>query len=345
MKALPGLDAIIPRLVEKQVVFIGEIHDRLDHHLAQLEIIQALHTIHDDLVIGVEYFQAPFQQHLDAYIAGNVDEKALLKNTEYFDRWSFDYRLYRPIIKYAREHSIPVIALNVPAEITRKVARSGLDSLNDEEKAQIPPEIDRSDRAYEDRLRAVFEIHRQQNTSLTNFDYFVQAQLLWDEGMAARAANYLHTHPTRHMVILAGNGHLLYGSGIPHRLTRRVPVRSAIVINAGDENVDPDMGDFLLFPPKTGLSPRGMLGIFMREHDNGVVIEDLVPGGAAITAGLKKRDQIVEVDGERVTAASDVKLALLDKQPNDRVTVVVRRGDDHSDIRLVSFEVVLVAPH
>ena len=86
LKALPTVDAVIPRLAQKQVVFVGEIHDQYGHHLAQLEIIRRLHAIHDDLVIGVEYFQVPFQQALDAYIAGRLTEKQLLKQTEYFER-------------------------------------------------------------------------------------------------------------------------------------------------------------------------------------------------------------------------------------------------------------------
>ncbi|MFQ6021515.1 MAG: ChaN family lipoprotein [Acidiferrobacterales bacterium] len=345
LRALSDLDTIIPRLAEQQVVFIGEIHDRFDHHLAQLEIIRALHAIHDNLVIAVEYFQAPFQRYLDAYVAGDVDEKTLLKETEYFSRWGFDYRLYRPIIEYARKHGIPLIALNLPAEISRKVARSGLDGLNDKERGQIPREIDRSDDAYRERLRSVFEKHRQQNTSLTNFDYFVQAQLLWDEAMAEHAANYLRRHPTQHMVILAGNGHLLYGAGIPRRLMRRIRVRSAIVINASDELPHPDMADFLLFPAMISLPPAARLGIYMQSRNHSVVIEDLVPGGAAITAGLKKGDQIVEVNADVVATPSDVKLALLDKQPNDRITVVVKRADDHAGHRLINFEVVLTASH
>jgi uncharacterized iron-regulated protein len=105
LSALPSLDAIIPQLAQKQVVFVGEIHDRFGHHLAQLEIIKRLYRAYSDLAIGVEYFQRSSQPYLDAYIAGELDEKSFLKKTEYFERWSFDYRLYRPIFRYAREHN------------------------------------------------------------------------------------------------------------------------------------------------------------------------------------------------------------------------------------------------
>ncbi len=345
LRTLADLDAIVPQLAEKRVVFVGEIHDRFDHHLAQLALIRALHALHAELAIGMEYFQTSAQQYLDAYVTGKLDEKTFLQKTQYFERWGFDYRLYRPIMKYARENGIPLVALNLPTELTRKVARFGLDGLSEEEKTQIPSEIDRSDHAYRERLRSVFEQHRRQRVDLANFDFFVEAQLLWDEAMAATAADYLRRNPARRMIILAGNGHLSYGSGIPNRLTRRLPVDSVIVINAGDEVPDPELADFLLYPTKISLAPAGMLGIAMQKRDDRIVIEDLIPGGAAINAGLAKGDQLVEVGGDKVTTLGDVKLALLDKRPHDRITVIVRRSATNSGTRLIDFEVALSAPH
>jgi uncharacterized iron-regulated protein len=345
LKALPTLSAIIPRLAEKQVVFVGETHDQFGHHLAQLEIIKGLDAIHDDLVIGVEYFQVPFQPALDAYIAGSSTEKDLLKQTEYFERWRFDYRLYRPILQYAREHGIPLIALNIPAEISRKVARSGIKSLSAAEQAQIPQDIDRSDQAYRERLRAVFETHRERGAAPGNFDHFVDSQLLWDEGMAETAANYLRRHPGRHMVILAGSGHLLYGSGIPQRLQRRVPLDSAIVVNAGASVTDPQMADFLLFPTETTLPPAGLLGVLLQERDDSVVIDDVIDDGAAKRAGLQKGDLLLALDGSQMSTVADVKIALLDKEAGQQVRVRVKRGQASEAAEVIEVDIALMASH
>ncbi|MDH3672451.1 MAG: ChaN family lipoprotein [Gammaproteobacteria bacterium] len=343
LSALPDLDAIIPQLAQKQVVFVGEIHDRFGHHLAQLEIIKRLHRAHSDLAIGVEYFQRSSQPHLDAYIAGELDEKGFLKKTEYFERWSFDYRLYRPIFRYARKHNIPLVALNIPTEISRKVALSGLGSLTDDEKAQVTAQVDKSDLEYRELLRAVFEEHRQRNTELDNFDYFVEAQLLWDESMADNATGYLREYPQRHLVILAGNGHLVYGSGIPRRLLRRLPVTSATVINASGQPAEPDMADFLVFPPKVTLPSAGLLGIYMQKKETSVVVEDLVPQGGAAKAGLTKGDQLVAIHGEAIETLGDVKIALLDKRPGDRINITVKRDASSTSPEVLEFEVVLTA--
>lgn len=344
LKTLPDLRAIIPQLAEKRVIFVGETHDRYEDHLAQLEIIRALHARRPDLALGVEYFQAPFQQALDSYVAGQSSEKQLLRETEYFERWRFDYRLYRPIMQYARAQGIPVIALNIPTEISQKVARSGIDSLSSSEQTLLPKEIDRSDAAYRERLRAVFDTHRERAAAPGSFDYFVEAQLLWDEAMAETAAAYLQRHPQRSMVILAGNGHLLYGSGIPRRLLRRISVDSAIVINANGID-DPAMADFLLLPPSASLPPAGLLGVFVRRQEKELIIDDLTADGPAMQAGLKKNDVLLAVNGEQVSTLADVKLALLDKLAGERVNVSFRRVQSDNAVKTIDVEVELMAAH
>jgi uncharacterized iron-regulated protein len=215
------LGSIVPALADKRVVFIGEIHNRYEHHLTQLEIIRQLHALHPRLAIAMEAFQQPFQRTLDAYIAGELSERELLRDSEYYQRWRFDFRHYAPILRFAREHQLPVIALNLPAELTRKAGQVGIEGLSAAEKAAIPDSIDRSDAAYEARLRDVFDQHPHRDNQ--SFEKFLDVQLLWDEGMAERAARYLKAHPQDVLVVLAGGGHLAYGSGIPQRLRRRQP--------------------------------------------------------------------------------------------------------------------------
>ena len=81
--------------------------------LLQLEdydgLVRRLRERGAELAIGMEFFQQPFQDSLDAYIAGTLSEEDLLRETEYFERWRFDYRLYRPILRYAKEHGIDVV--------------------------------------------------------------------------------------------------------------------------------------------------------------------------------------------------------------------------------------------
>ncbi len=321
----PSLDAIIPELAGKQVVFVGETHDRYEHHLVQLDMIRRLHAIHPDLAIGMEFFQRPFQPTLDAFIAGRLDEKTFLKKTQYFQRWGFDYRLYRPILDYARQQRIPVLALNAPAEISRKVGQVGLAGLSATDKAQIPAEIDRSDATYRHRLKQVYRQHGRKDGG-EGFKRFWEVQLLWDETMAETAANYLKQHPNHPLVVLAGRGHLAYGAGIPRRLTRRRPVTTAIVITVDThEKTAAGMADFLLVAEKVELPQAGRLGISMEKSAAGVRIQAVQADSGAAKAGLQRGDQITGLDGQLVTDPDDIQIALLDKRPGDPVKLLIRR--------------------
>ena len=317
--ALP-LDSLAAQLATKRVVFVGEIHDRYDHHLNQLEIIRRLHELEPAFAIGVEYFQQPFQPQVDDYIAGRLSEDEFLRATEYYERWGYDYRLYAPIFRYARQQRIPVRALDVPSALTSAVAKVGIAGLSENQRAYLPREIEPPDEAYESRLRAVFETH----PGSTDFSRFVEVQTLRDEGMAESAAAYLNADAGRRLVILAGAGHVAFGSGIPISLERRTNATHAIVLSSGEE-VEPRMADYLLLNRKQELPPAGILGVDLEEKGGECRIGSLSPGGAAEKAGLRKGDVLVAFDSQPVKTIADVRLAIWDKKPGDRVRVKVRR--------------------
>ncbi|MDX2458081.1 MAG: ChaN family lipoprotein [Gammaproteobacteria bacterium] len=319
LNAYTTVEKIIPALAKKRVVFVGETHNRYDHHLIQLEIIRRLHQIHPQLAIGMETFQQPFQQHLDDYVSGAISEQEMLRATEYFKRWRMDFRLYAPILRYAREHQLPVIALNLPVELTSKVARVGLEGMTEEERTRLPAEIDRSDAAYEARIKKVFEYHPKDGGQ--KFEYFLEVQLLWDEGMAERAAAFLQEYPDHHMVIVAGSGHLAYGSAIPRRLTRRVQADTAIVLNSWQGAIVPGLADYLLLPVKQPLPPTGKIGALLKEEDGSVKVTTCFEDSPCTTAGIKAGDRILSIDDKAIKNLADFRLALWGKQPGDTISI------------------------
>ena len=316
-------------LADKRVIYVGETHDRMDHHRLQLAVLDALHRAERDLAIGVEWFQHGFQPALDDFLAGRIDEAELLHRTEYFQRWRFDYRLYQPIIQYARQHRLPLLALNAPRELTEAVSRHGLEKIPKKFRRQLPSSYDRSNTEYEAFLRSVFEQHPMMGES-GQFDRFLEVQLTWDESMAEQAANYLAAHPDKTLVVFAGSGHIARGAGIPDRVQRRIEVDSAIVLPADVGGAIPDSADFLVATQTQYLKPSGLLGVFLDSDDKGLVIKSFAEDASgARDAGLREGDRLMTVEGKPVPHLSALKLALMNKAPDQKVSLIYRRnGED-----------------
>ncbi|NTV94527.1 MAG: PDZ domain-containing protein, partial [Thiobacillus sp.] len=215
------------------------------------------------------------------------------------------------------------VALNLPDEISRKVARGGVAALAVTERLWLPAQIDPADEDYRQRIRAAFDQHPPH--ARRDFDNFMAAQVLKDEVMAARAADYLVRNPKRRLVILAGNGHLIHGSGIPKRLTRRLAVRSIIVVNNPGDEIAPDLADIMLFPDKQELPAAGKLGIAMNDSAAGLKVEESEPDGAARAAGILPGDILVALNGQPLPDSVALKAGLLDNKPGDKVQLKVRR--------------------
>ncbi|MEE8142472.1 MAG: ChaN family lipoprotein, partial [Planctomycetota bacterium] len=59
-----------------------------------------------------EMVQLIHQDHLDAYLAGELQEREFLKEIDYENTWGFYWSNHRLHFEFAREHDIPMLALN-----------------------------------------------------------------------------------------------------------------------------------------------------------------------------------------------------------------------------------------
>ncbi len=373
-KDLYGIDRIIDELAERRatrsglqeagvdsagegvfgvdVIFVGEQHDRFSHHISQLEVIRTLYERGIRFSVGMEMFQRQFQPVIDDFLANRITEKEMLRKTEYFRRWGYDYGLYRPIIRFCKANGISIRALNAPKEITSKVARSCIDALTDDERRLIPEELDLGNLSYKRQLKEIFKAHRNRagDKISGNFECFYQAQIIWDETMAETIVNYIIGEDTvmgreeatgdynaykafnrqnrQIMVVLAGNGHLSFGYGIPDRVRRRSSGRlnTAILLNT-DEAADPRMGDYFLFPPDVSPPFTARLGVYLGDSgpNKGLIIKRVMEASPTDRAGLRVNDEIIAIDGERVSDIYDLKLNLAFKREGDNATLTIKR--------------------
>lgn len=236
----------LQQLAKADVVYLGETHDSAKDHQNQLKIIEELYRRNKKIAIAKEMFQRPYQGVVDDYLAGKISEQQLLAKSEYEQRWGFPWEYYAPIVRFAKAKKLPILALNTPTEVTRKVAKSGLESLSPEERKDIPPftEIRTDNAEYRQLLLKIFQQHQADASGNSpSFEGFFLAQVLWDETMAEGIAKFLAKKPNYQVVVLVGQGHIVYNYGIPSRVARRINKRqfsqsSVLLSSPQDEQTD-----------------------------------------------------------------------------------------------------------
>jgi uncharacterized iron-regulated protein len=165
----------------------------------------------------------------------------------YYDNWNFAWPYYSPIFHYAKEERIPLLGLNVPRSVTRKVAQSGFNSLSEAQKADLGDVTCRVDRKYMDFIKQAYGAHGHGGMS---FIYFCEAQMLWDTVMAVTALKYLKENPEVTMVLLTGTGHA-WKQGIPYQIKERADIPLAVLLPEVKERIEPgkiggDDTDFII---------------------------------------------------------------------------------------------------
>ncbi|OQY48184.1 MAG: hypothetical protein B6240_04980, partial [Desulfobacteraceae bacterium 4572_87] len=229
---------LIQQLSSVDVIFIGEVHNNPEHHLIQVQLLQALMA--NDTpppAVAMEFFDTTCQPVLDRFMNGDLDETAFLKQVDWKNSWRFPYHLYRPILWISRDKGTALLGINAPNRIVKKVARSGLPSLTSEERNQIARDIDLNDKAHREYLESIFkqhQTHKNRKHGIRNFDHFYQAQCVWDETMAETIADHIKAHDIKahgeKMVVFTGNGHIANKFGVPNRVLRRMDVKTASIV-------------------------------------------------------------------------------------------------------------------
>ena len=85
------------------------------------------------------------------------------------------------------------------------MARNGLESLEASERNQLASHIDLENERHRSYLRKAYEAH--EHPDLRRFDYFYEAQCVWEDTMAENIAEHLKRHKER-LAVFLGNGHI-----------------------------------------------------------------------------------------------------------------------------------------
>lgn len=325
---------LLKGLTDKPVVLLGEIHDRADDHRWQLDMLKALHNQQPDMAIGLEMFPRRVQATLDRWVAGSLDEAAFLKEADWDRVWAFDAQHYLPLFRFAREHKLPMLALNVDRSLVRRVSSTGWAAIPQSEREGVGDPAPATSE-YREELQATFSQHPEfkagKPEAETQFLRFVEAQLLWDRAMAEAIAGYRRAHPSTRVVGILGAGHVRNGQGVPHQLRDLGLGKPGTLMTLPTDHACAGLPDGVadavyLIPPQPDPFPPPRLGIAMKEGPEGVVIERVVPDSVAKRAGLQDGDLILQAAGIKVTSIDDVRGHVQRQPPGTWLPLLIRRG-------------------
>ena len=322
---------LLEQLSAQQVVLLGETHDRADDHRWQLDVLTTLHRQGKRVAIGFEMFPRRLQPILDRWVAGELSEAAFLEQAEWKKVWGYDAELYLPLFRFAREHRLPMLALNVDRKLVQQVSARGWDAVPESERQGVsrptPPRED-----YRAALKEVFDSHAELQKDAGRFDFFVDAQVLWDRAMAEGIAAHLQRHPQDQVIGILGAGHIQNGYGVPHQLTSLGITRhSSLMTWPSDHSckaLTAGLADavFVIPPQPESASPPPRLGVRLEMASDGVRIEGVMQGSLAEQTGLKAGDVVVQAAGRKPGDIQDM-IRLVQRQPAGTwLPLQIRRG-------------------
>lgn len=186
------------------------------HHENQARWLEALRTSAaargSRLRLGLEFLTYPDQPYVDDYLAGRLSQTDFLKQV----KWGAN-----PFEAYDRLMQISILpsglgtrALNIPKEISSKVAKVGPEGLSEKDLALLPPIWERGGPEYFERFASTMRGHVPEE----KIERYFWAQSLWDDTMAWNATKNREADEIVNVIV--GEFHVEFGHGLPARIRR-----------------------------------------------------------------------------------------------------------------------------
>ncbi len=125
-----SFEAIVEALASADVLFVGEEHnDPMVHFLERKLLATAFGAYRDrGVVLSMEMFSRDVQPIVNEYLADLITESHFRSSSNPWSNYATDYE---GMVRFAKAHSVPVVASNAPRRYTNRVTRLGPDALYD----------------------------------------------------------------------------------------------------------------------------------------------------------------------------------------------------------------------
>jgi len=242
------------QVAAQDVVYLGEEHQNRWHVEAAVRILDGLLAKHRQPVVALEMFSWDGQTGIDRYVSGEAQSKAdFLQESHWEENWGGGFENYEPLINFARERRLLVLALNPPRSLVRLVAGKGMAQAitsSEMDRWGMKNETFAEDPAYRE---MIVKPLRQCHGGMSDDSYqrMYEASVFRDEGMAKTIVEALRQIRAREesatsnpnglrpgpIVSYTGGGHIQYYLPVPHRVLRRMssPVKQVSIYLAALE--------------------------------------------------------------------------------------------------------------
>ena len=224
-----NIESWLPRLRGFDVIYLGEEHQNPDHINAALLILKSILAQGRRPVLGMEMFSWDGQPALDRYVTQETDaDQQFLEDARWKQNWGGAFEDYAPLVVFAREHRIPVLALNPPRPLVRRVVKDGLEKVVKGDEAArwgMSGEELVEDAGYREAILGQLKACHGGGTD-RDYQGMYEASLFRDEGMAKTIADSLARMATEGdpargpFVSYTGGGHIQYRLPVPSRVQR-----------------------------------------------------------------------------------------------------------------------------
>ena len=330
-----------PRLAAVRILFVGEGHVSPESHAVELAVLRALAEAGRRVTLALEMYPAEAQPALDDWTAGKLSEPDFVERSGWARHWSYNWNYYREIFLFARDRRIRLLAANVPPELVSTVGRKGLEALEPAQRALLPPRVDWDNADAKRLFRASFdeeEFHGGMPDAM--LDRMLQAQATWDAafGWTAAKTAKAESDPKAIVVVIAGEGHVLYGMGAERqaRLWFEGKTASLVPVSISDREkgrcdirvVQASLADFVWGIPEEDDPPYPLPGFSTRwiQTDNVPEVIQVEKKSSAARAGLKVGDRLLEIDGSTASDREAIHRAFASRRWGDGVRLKVRRS-------------------
>lgn len=302
-----NVQTLVRELSTARIVVLGEYHQHPGQHRNQLAILEGLRALNPRMLVGVEIISKSQQSLLNDWVEGRIPEKEFENLVAGRMLRPETFAVYYPLFRWARNHKIKLLALDIPRSLAGKIARQGLAALTSQERQMAAREIRVGPPAYRKRVLRVFSAHR----ALPNQDLFFKAQVVRDETMAETLVDYLKSPEGLNLsaVVITGNEHVIGGHGIPDRAARRMngKVLSVLMLlNVEDKRLAASDADYVWVTGPAPKRKRLRLGVRLaRDASGSLSIRSVVPGSEAERIGLKPGDRLVTLNGHPIKTFMD----------------------------------------